>query len=193
MTNGLFSFGQNNYTRSLIQERDSVNQVFMDPETTILDDEALEEFDGLPYYEPDPNWRIKAKFKKIRRGKEFLMNTTTDRLARYKPYGKLIFKVNGVKCRLTVYQNQELLKNPDYADYLFVPFTDLTNGNETYGGGRYLDFRIAELENDPVIDFNKCYNPYCAYNRRYSCPVPPQANRLLVPIEAGVKAPDFKH
>jgi uncharacterized protein len=187
------SFAQNSYERNLFQHRDSINQVFMNPETTILADEVHESFEGLPYYEPNPNWRVKAKFKTIRNGKEFLMPTTTERLASYKPFGKLKFKINGIKYKLMVYQNQELLKNPDYVDYLFLPFTDLTNGDETYGGGRYLDFRIEDLENNPVIDFNKSYNPYCAYNHRYSCPIPPTSNRLNVKIEAGVKAPPFKH
>jgi len=70
---------------------------------------------------------------------------------------------------------------------LFIPFIDETSGNETYGAGRYMDIRIGDLEDNPVIDFNTCYNPYCAYNNRYSCPVPPSENHLTVPIHAGVK------
>ena len=75
------------------------------------------------------------------------------------------------------------------ADYLFLPFTDLTSGVDTYGGGRYIDQKIPE-GNSIIIDFNQSYNPYCAYNPRYSCPIPPPENDLLIEIMAGVK--DFK-
>jgi uncharacterized protein (DUF1684 family) len=67
-----------------------------------------------------------------------------------------------------------------------VPFTDLTCGNESYGGGRYLDIDIPEGE-EIIIDFNRCYNPYCAYNEKYSCPLTPAVNDLKVEIKAGVK------
>jgi hypothetical protein len=85
-----------------------------------------------------------------------------------------------------VYQNLGLLKNPEYEDYLFLPFNDYTNGNETYGGGRYLDVRIPK-GNTMVLDFNKAYNPYCAYTYGYSCPVPPRGNSLETEINAGIK------
>ena len=68
----------------------------------------------------------------------------------------------------------------------YIPFTDLTNGEETYGAGRYLDFKIPESEK-VIIDFNLAYNPYCAYNHSYSCPIPPKENNLNIKIEAGEK------
>ena len=104
----------------------------------------------------------------------------------YKPYGKLKFKIDGKKYKLTLYQNVELTKREGYEDYLFLPFNDMTNGVESYGGGRYLDMKIGDLD-FPVIDFNYCYNAYCAYNHKYSCPIPPDENYLKVRIEAGVK------
>ena len=73
-----------------------------------------------------------------------------------------------------------------YEDYLFLPYTDLTSGDGSYGGGKYLDLKTPE-GNTIIIDFNKAYNPYCAYSHRYSCPVPPEENDLLVRIEAGVR------
>ncbi|MCK5678470.1 MAG: DUF1684 domain-containing protein, partial [Flavobacteriaceae bacterium] len=88
---------------------------------------------------------------------------------------------------LEIYQNQKLILTTDYEDYLFLPFTDKTNGESTYGGGRYLDLKIPDGDTT-VIDFNKAYNPYCAYNHKYSCPIPPKANQLDVEINAGVKA-----
>jgi uncharacterized protein (DUF1684 family) len=74
-------------------------------------------------------------------------------------------------------------------DYLFIPFTDLTNGHGSYGGGRYLDLTIPPAGTTTmVLDFNRAYNPSCAYNVAYSCPVPPPENRLAIAIPAGVKS-----
>ncbi|MDJ1492424.1 DUF1684 domain-containing protein [Cytophagaceae bacterium DM2B3-1] len=101
-------------------------------------------------------------------------------------YGKLVFKVKGEECVLTVYQSMDLLRNPMYKDYLFVPFTDLTTDESSYGAGRYMDMRISDDE-IVWIDFNKAYNPYCAYSDQYSCPITPAENRLPVKIEAGEK------
>ena len=78
----------------------------------------------------------------------------------------------------------------EYEDYLFLPFTDKTNGDSSYGGGRYLDLKLPEGDSI-IIDFNQAYNPYCAYNDKYSCPVPPKSNNLDIEVLAGVKT--FKH
>ena len=74
-----------------------------------------------------------------------------------------------------------------YEDYLFLPFLDNTNGEESYGGGRYVEARIPEGDTI-IIDFNKAYNPYCAYNEKYSCPIVPRQNYLPIEVKAGVKA-----
>lgn len=174
------------YEQKVQAHRDSVDGVFSDLESSILLTEDVESFHGLKYFEPSMAYRIKAKFKRIKNGKEFEMPTSTDRLPVYRPYGKLKFKLNGKKHKLTVYQNVDLVKREGYEDYLFLPFNDLTNGEETYGGGRYLDMKASELD-FPVIDFNYCYNPYCAYNHKYSCPIPPDENYLNTRVEAGVK------
>ena len=78
------------------------------------------------------------------------------------------------------------MENPDYFDYLFLPFLDLTNGKTTYSGGRYIDLRIPEGDTI-IIDFNKAFNPYCAYSHHYSCPVVPSENYLDFEVRAGVK------
>jgi uncharacterized protein (DUF1684 family) len=114
------------------------------------------------------------------------MPTTTDRKPLYVKYGELHFTIKGIKCQLNVYQNIDLSKKPGYADYLFLPFTDLTSGVESYGGGRYIDLRMQESK-QWTINFNLAYNPYCAYNEIYSCPIPPQENDLKVEVKAGVK------
>jgi uncharacterized protein (DUF1684 family) len=75
----------------------------------------------------------------------------------------------------------------EYTNYLFLPFTDLTNGKETYAAGRYIGLKIPKEGNELIIDFNMAYNPYCAYSDRYSCPVVPAANNLATEIRAGLK------
>jgi uncharacterized protein (DUF1684 family) len=82
-----------------------------------------------------------------------------------------------------------------YKDHLFIPFTDATSGEGTYESGRYIDLDIKDItDNKFTIDFNKAYNPYCAYvTGRYNCPIPPVENRLAVAIRAGEKAFGKKH
>jgi uncharacterized protein (DUF1684 family) len=168
------------------QYRDSINKVFADPEQSILTDEDLEHFESLHFYPANQSYEVEVRFKRIKKGAEFEMKTTTERLPVYKPYGRVKFKVGKRKFKLTVYQNIEVIKMPGYEDVLFLPFTDLTSGDTSYGGGRYLDMRKSDIEVDGMIDFNLCYNPYCAYNPRYSCPIPPLENHLDIRIEAGV-------
>ncbi len=115
------------------------------------------------------------------------MPTSGERKPLYCKVGDLSFNVDEVEVKLPVYQNIELSKGAEYENYLFLPFTDLTNGEETYGGGRYLDLE-GPLEGIVELDFNMAYNPYCAYNDRYSCPIPPKENHINVRVEAGVKA-----
>jgi uncharacterized protein (DUF1684 family) len=112
------------------------------------------------------------------------MKTTTDRLPEYRKYGEVHFKLDGEERILEVYQSLDVAKKPGYEDYLFIPFTDETNGIDTYEVGRYIDLTIPTSEG-VVIDFNKCYNPYCSYGSGYSCPIPPEANHLPIKIEAG--------
>ena len=102
-------------------------------------------------------------------------------------YGVLKFYILGKDLALYAYQNIDLVKKEAYKDYLFIPFTDLSNGFETYGGGRYIDIQYNG-EESIVLDFNKAYNPYCAYSGRWSCPIPPKENHLEIEIKAGVRS-----
>ena len=116
----------------------------------------------------------------------FTMNTSAGTVKYYYKYGRLDFIIDGKECLLYVYQGKDLMQTEQYKDYLFVPFTDATTGNESYGSGRYLEFYKKDIENNSVqLDFNKAYNPYCAYATGYKCPVPPRENRLTIPIKAG--------
>jgi len=166
-----------------------INAEYRDPAHSPLLPADREHFTTLERFAPDPRCRVTATFK-AREGKAFAMRTSTDRLPTYQAVGQLRFVLNGRKLRLSVYRNPDLSARPEYADDLFVPFTDLTNGDSTYGGGRYLDLE-GPLGNTVELDFNKAYNPYCAYGGKYSCPIPPAENHLPVAVEAGVKA--FAH
>lgn len=143
-------------------------------------------FKGLNYFPPDLAYRVKARFVKTENPVLFKMKTTTARLPEYIKYGEVHFTLNGKDYSLEVYQSPDIIKRPGYEDYLFIPFTDETNGNETYEVGRYLELRVPASD-EVVLDFNQCYNPYCSYNPNYSCPIPPDVNHLAVEIRAGEK------
>lgn len=183
---GFQSFSQSDYDLRLAAHRDSIDRVFSDPEKTILPPDELSHFTALSYYRPDDKYKVTAKFKPIKNAGAVKLRTSGSRTPLYKPYGVLKFKLNGKKCSLTLYQNAEP-NRPELKNYLLLAFTDLTSGFETYGGGRYLDFRTDEIGKQVIIDFNYCYNPYCAYADKFSCVIPPAENNLPVKIEAGVK------
>ena len=116
------------------------------------------------------------------------MNSTGNIKKNYRIYGKLTFQLHDSSLQLCIYQSQSLMFNKDYADYLFIPFGDLTNGEETHATGRYLECHMGDIEQQRLIlDFNKAYNPYCAYGSGYNCPIPPADNQLHVAIRAGEK------
>ena len=142
----------------------------------------------LRFFEPDSTYRVTAVFKKIQKSRPFEMPTYSDTNKTYVKYGELKFRLHGKKQSLTVYRSLSLQTLPQYRDYLFLPFKDKTNGIESYGGGRYIDLRTGDIkENVLILDFNKAYNPYCAYSDGYHCPIPPAANHLSAKIEAGEK------
>ncbi|MFD2727749.1 DUF1684 domain-containing protein [Hyunsoonleella rubra] len=161
------------------------NAEFKDASTSPLKKKDLKNFDGLNFFKFDSTYVVTASFKQTPSEKPFKMKTTTDRLPEYIKYGELTFNIKGEMFTLNIYQNQGLIKKEGYENYLFLPFLDETNGLESYGGGRYIDARIPEGDT-MVIDFNKAYNPYCAYNDKYSCPIVPRVNYLKTRVEAGV-------
>lgn len=163
-----------------------LNSEFANPETTILTPEDFRTFKELDFYPIDEKYIVNARFVRTPDEKPFLMPTTTARTPEYVKYGEAHFSIDGKDFVLSLFKNTQPYNEPGYEDYLFLPFTDLTSGDGSYGGGRYLDQRIPEGDTF-VIDFNKAYNPYCAYNPKYSCPIPPKENDLLIRIEAGVK------
>ncbi len=164
-----------------------LNAEYRDPETSPLPDRYRMDFEGLDFFDPDTTYIVEARLVRTPESLPFLMPTTTDRTSRNVVYGIAHFTLNGKKRQLEVYQDEELMQQSKYRDYLFLPFTDTTNGEETYTGGRYIDLRIPDGDSIK-IDFNKAYNPYCAYNKKYSCPIVPGVNALDTGVRAGVKA-----
>ncbi|HET7897436.1 MAG TPA: DUF1684 domain-containing protein [Flavisolibacter sp.] len=144
---------------------------------------------AMQFYPVDKNYRVSATLTKSNESNWITFPTSAKLTKAFKVYGLLSFAINGKPFRLNVYQSQELMAKDEFKNYLFLPFTDFTTGDETYEGGRYLDLSTKDIHNNTlVLDFNKAYNPYCAYESgKYNCPIPPGANALPVAIRAGEK------
>jgi len=143
-------------------------------------------FKGLEFFKINLNYRVKAVFIRTPNEEAFAVGTSSGKTKFLIKYGELNFSIKGENLTLAVYQSQRLLTNPIYKDYLFLPFNDLTNGDTTYGGGRFIDLTIPS-GNTIVIDFNMAYNPYCAYSDGWNCTIPPVENNLEIEIPVGVK------
>jgi uncharacterized protein (DUF1684 family) len=142
----------------------------------------------LRFFKPRANYRTTADLL-LTSSKEVLsFPTTTGKTMEYIAFAKAVFKIYEQPCTLTVYKSAKALSNENYENFLFVPFRDYTSGDESYGGGRYIDLLASDIKGGKLtIDFNRAYNPYCAYNELYSCPVPPAENSLPLEIRAGEK------
>ena len=181
-----FSFGQKEELQATYDFQKELNEEYADSLKSPLTNEDRAHFKTLDFYPVSEKFIVEAYFVLAKKEKPFKMKTSTDRTPLYKKYGELHFEMEGKKLVLNVYQNIELSRKPGFKDYLFLPFSDATCGKESYIGGRYIDMRIPTSDK-VIINFNKAYNPYCAYNYKYSCPVVPLENDLEIAIEAGVK------
>lgn len=156
------------------------------PNTTPLSAEAKQGFKGIHFFPVNTAYAVNARFIRTPNEKPFQMSTSSGMRKTYVKFAEVFFMIDKKEYKLNVYQSQDLLKSVEYKDYLFIPFTDATSGNETYEGGRYIDLTIPTSDH-LLLNFNKAYHPYCAYTEGYNCPIPPQENTLPVRIEAGVK------
>ncbi|GGF21714.1 DUF1684 domain-containing protein [Flavobacterium limi] len=164
----------------------TINAEYADAKTSPLMANDLKTFKSLDFYPISSKYFVNAKLIKAKNEKVFEMKTSTSRKPKYIKYGTVFFTIDGVALQLNVYQDVELSKSDKYKKHLFLPFSDLTCGKESYIGGRYIDLEIPK-GNTIEIDFNQSYNPYCAYNHQYSCPIVPLENDLNIAIKAGVK------
>ena len=170
-----------------------LSATYLDPERSILDSATLAQLQnrgGLPFFPLDPAYRVVAAFTPYANPEIVRLPTSSQRMAEFRVYGRATFTLRGEELALDVYETTNPNVPEEYAGLLFLPFQDATSGNETYGGGRYLDLPKPE-GSKLVIDFNKAYHPYCAYSDGFSCPVPPAQNRLPVAVRAGVRSTEL--
>ena len=174
------------YDKNLTPFQKEMNEFFKDASISPLKEKDLKTFRGLDFFVFDSSYVVNAALTRTPDEKSFKMKTTTDRLPEYIKYGTVTFDLFGKSYSLNIYKNLEGINKEGYEDYLFLPFLDDTNGDESYGGGRYIDLDIPKGSN-LIIDFNSAYNPYCVYDEKYSCPIVPRDNYLPLEINAGVK------
>ncbi len=168
----------------------TLNASFKDATSSPLKKKDLKNFKGLDFFPVDSSFIVLSTFTKIENSPIFKMPTNTGREPFYKEYGLLNFTIKGKEFQLTLYQDQDETLDEKYKDDLFLPFTDTTSGNETYGAGRYINLKTTDINPDGtfILNFNNSYNPYCAYNEKFSCPLTPRKNHLDIEIKAGVKS-----
>lgn len=182
-----FGFGQENFDIGAVEKfQKELNLEYANAKTSPLMAEDVAAFKNLDFYPINETFFVVAKFVRTADEKPFEMKTSTDRKPMYIKYGEAHFTIDGSSFKLNIYKNIELSKKEEYKNYLFLPFSDLTSGKESYIGGKYIDMKTPKGDTI-VIDFNRAYNPLCAYNYKYSCPKVPQENDLNIEIRAGVK------
>jgi len=141
----------------------------------------------VKFYSVDESYRVVAAVEKVYGQSFFPMATTDGKTKQAIKYAIVKFILQDKEYALPVYQLSTLLGSTEYKDNFFLPFTDALSGISSYGGGKYIDFKTGDISsgNELVIDFNKSYNPYCAFRTGYSCPIPPKENDLPVEVNAG--------
>jgi len=162
-------------------------EFYTNPSTTPLNSEETAIFKGITFFPINEKYNLIADFTPINDGDIIPFPTSAGKIKYYKEYGIATFTIDKQQQSLKIYQANPIMEN--YLTHLFLPFTDETNGNTTYGGGRYLDLDTEKsfTQNGKIkLNFNKAYNPYCAYSSRYNCPIPPGNNSLEIEINAGV-------
>jgi uncharacterized protein len=161
----------------LEQMRSDKDAFFRTSPHSPLTPEQQRDFEGLRYFPEDPNLRMTLAVERFATPESIRMQTSTGDVQAYERFGRISFTVDGREASLTIYRNEQ---------GYFLPFVDSLAGEETYGAGRYLEPE-EQSGGTFLVDFNLAYNPYCAYNENWSCPITPAENRLKVPIRAGEK------
>lgn len=180
----IYANNQEEHHTKVIEWRNQKDDNYKIKDKTMLTEELMKDFEGLKYYEIDYTYRVDGSLIKFDDGRTFSINTTGGDVYDYLIYGKVSFELKGKYFTLNVYQGQRAAKSGKKKGALFIPFTDLSSGGLTYGGGRYLVLDVPDGE-ILVMDFNMAYNPYCVYNPDHSCPIPPKENDLNVMVDAG--------
>ncbi len=176
----------------ILKFQNGLTAEYRNPKTSPLKGKAQKRFKKHEFFPADLEYRVKATLTVTDAASFFPMMTSSQVPKEYRTYGTLQFTLKGISYTIPVYQSKMLMAVPKYKNYLFFPFTDLTNGKLTYAAGRYIELSIPVNGNIVILDFNQAYNPYCAYTDGYSCPIVPADNHLNVEIFAGVKYHDKK-
>jgi uncharacterized protein (DUF1684 family) len=172
------------YSRQLQTLRQEKDAFFREEPDSPISARERATFTGLRYFAPEPTLRVEARVERLPLQQPVVMATSDGSERHYERYALLHFTVDGQPVRLTAYRST----GGDEDESLFIPFRDTLAGSETYGAGRYLEVDPPHQHDGGehvVLDFNLAYNPYCAYNEYYSCPIPPRENTLPVEIRAG--------
>jgi uncharacterized protein len=167
----------------VLQERRDKDESFKG-ENSPLSPADRARFHGLSYYPVDKSFRFSLALKRHPQPAALKIATNTGEMRVALRYGKFEFQVNGQPFVLQAYRMEDM--QTQGGALLFIPFKDATSGKETYAAGRYIEMK-ENTSGVYTLDFNRAYNPFCAYNSEYSCPIPPAENSLKVRIEAGEK------
>jgi uncharacterized protein (DUF1684 family) len=171
------------YLQEIAEHRAQIDKAFREQPDEPIPVNLRDKLLPLRYYEVDPGYAVPAALKLADERPVIEMPTSTGKLRRHQRVGVLEFTLQGQPMTLGAF-----VEEGQALETLFVPFADQTTGSETYPAGRYLELHPTST-GFYMVDFNRAFNPYCAYNNTYDCPFPPPSNRLKVAIRAGEKAP----
>lgn len=178
---------ENSFEKEIENYREEQNKEFLNPDKSPLTAAERENFKGHEFFPADEKYKIVARFEATPDSKPFPLGTSKGTTRLYKRIGILHFQLQEKELTLEAYLQVQRFKIPGQKVYVFLPIIDNTTGETTYGAGRYLHYEGIPEGKEWIIDFNKLYNPYCAYSDRYECPKVPEPNHLPIAIEAGVK------
>jgi uncharacterized protein len=168
---------------AVLEERSAKDEEFKSGKDSPIPEQDRSGFRGLSYYPVNTDLRFSARLYRYPGPKQVRLGTNTGEIRRALRYGYFEFQIEGQVCRLQAYRLDD---GNSGAASLFIPFRDATSGRDTYAAGRYIDLK-ENTSGMYDLDFNRAYNPYCAYNSKFSCPVPPEENMLKVAVRAGEK------
>jgi uncharacterized protein (DUF1684 family) len=167
----------------LTEFRRSKDEFFREDHHSPLTKDQQAVFRGLHYYEESQEMNYRIQAKRFERDEVVDLQTSSGSIASYLRWGSISFGLDGTTVELVIFRDGQ-------SGNFFLPFADATSGTETYGAGRYLDVKM-QASGHLLVDFNYSYNPYCAYNEHWSCPLTPAENRLSVALRAGEKSFDM--
>lgn len=173
------------YSSEIISFREKYKEDFLQNPRSPLTKDDLK---FLDFYPATVDWKLNCQCMTTKGSKPFELPTYSGVTRTYILHAIATCAYKGKKISLNLYKNITQPINPLYKNHLFLPFKDHTNGESTYGGGRYINLNETDIQNQIItIDFNKCYNPWCAYSDGYNCPIPPKENHLELSVTAGEK------